>query len=153
MTPEEEATFEILCCQYLNATPFRNTGWEVHEDIKKLCLNKAKGTHSFYSSHGTQGLCDPTMNDKSQGGDQAQLTFHKCKSSSDWDMRAFDTSSQDSPQNDKEVSWSPEADVDTNPNDQPCVSQHLPDHGHHPLTQHNLNKTKTEQGKVCGIYN
>jgi hypothetical protein len=60
VTPEESATWEVLCVQYPNAAPFRNCGWEIYEDIKRLCPNKAKGTHSFYPSTGTQGMRDPT---------------------------------------------------------------------------------------------
>ena len=59
-TPEENAIWEVLCLQYPNAAPFRNCGWDIYEDVKKLCPNKAKGTHSFYPSDGTQGIQDPT---------------------------------------------------------------------------------------------
>ncbi|KAM6491750.1 hypothetical protein JOM56_012792, partial [Amanita muscaria] len=42
-TPEEEVIWEALCLQYPNAAPFKNRGWEIYEDVKKLCPNKAKG--------------------------------------------------------------------------------------------------------------
>jgi hypothetical protein len=60
MMPKENTTWEALCLQYPNVAPFRNSGWEIYKEVKKLCPNKAKGTHSFYPSNGTQGVCDPT---------------------------------------------------------------------------------------------
>ncbi|KAI9456115.1 hypothetical protein BJY52DRAFT_1224349 [Lactarius psammicola] len=67
MTLEEDATWEVLSLQYPNVAPFQNCGWEIYEDVKKLCPNKAKGTHLFYPSNGTQGMRDPTNTEVSQG--------------------------------------------------------------------------------------
>ena len=81
MTPEENATWEVLCLQYLNAAPFRNCGWEIYEEVKKLCPNKAKGTHSFYPSNGTQGIRDPT----SANSEALQGSEPLCRLSPEWD--------------------------------------------------------------------
>ncbi|KAF8486969.1 hypothetical protein DFH94DRAFT_615700, partial [Russula ochroleuca] len=43
MMPKENTTWEALCLQYPNVAPFRNSGWEIYKEVKKLCPNKAKG--------------------------------------------------------------------------------------------------------------
>jgi hypothetical protein len=78
--PEENATWEVLCLQYPNAAPFWNCGWEIYKDVKKLCPNKAKGTHSFYPSNGTQGICDPTGAEDTSTEPSMESRF-----SPDWD--------------------------------------------------------------------
>ena len=83
MTPEESATWEVLCLQYPNAAPFRNCGWEIYEDVKKLCPNKAKGTHSFYPSSGTQGMRDPTS---TEGTSMDPSVDSENRFSPDWDQ-------------------------------------------------------------------
>ena len=88
--PEEEATWEVLCVQYPNTAPFRNCGWEIYEDVKKLCLNKAKGTHSFYPSNGTQGMHDPTIT-------EALELSTLCEFSQEWDEAALNSTFQQSP--------------------------------------------------------
>ncbi|KAH9979304.1 hypothetical protein BGW80DRAFT_1248677 [Lactifluus volemus] len=120
MTPEEDVTWEALCLQYPNALPFRNCGWEIYEDVKKLCPNKAKGTHSFYPSNGTQGTRDPTTTEASQGGEESS-TLHQF--SPEWDETALNTAFQES-QSDDEV---PSNSIDTEAgDDSPHCNSPLP---------------------------
>jgi len=81
MTPEEDATWQVLCVQYPDAAPFRNCGWEIYNNVKKLCPNKAKGTHSFYPLNGTQGMCDLTSTEASQGSKDPSMSH---EFSPDW---------------------------------------------------------------------
>lgn len=96
MTPEEDATWEVLCLQYPNAAPFRNCGWEIYDDVKKLCPNKAKGTHSFYPSNGTQGVRDPTSAASAEvlQANEEPLTR---RFSPEWDEAALDATFRQGP--------------------------------------------------------
>lgn len=91
MTPEEDATWDVLCLQYPNAAPFRNCGWEIYDDVKKLCPNKAKGTHSFYPSNGTQGIRDPT------NADVLRASEEQSRFSPRWDDAALNAAFQQTP--------------------------------------------------------
>ncbi|KAH9038055.1 hypothetical protein EDB85DRAFT_1860878 [Lactarius pseudohatsudake] len=103
MTPEEDATWEVLFLQYPNAAPFRNCGWDIYEDVKKLCPNKAKGTHSFYPSNGTQGIRDPTSTEASQGS-EGLSRLHGL--SPEWDDMALGAAFQPSPPGGLREVWS-----------------------------------------------
>ena len=85
--PEESTTWEVLCLQYPNVAPFRNCGWEIYDDVKKLCPNKAKGTHSFYPSNGMQGMRDPTS---TEGTNMEPSMDSECWFTPDLDLVSLD---------------------------------------------------------------
>lgn len=54
-TPEEDLVWKTIIANRPGCAPFRNKGWPLYEYVAALCPDKAKGTHAFRPSNGSQG--------------------------------------------------------------------------------------------------